>query len=61
MCVCSRCAHCVVSSHLQEDASSSGHHIKYVSHTFSGGADCVLTGAPRTAEVGDLELDMFGG
>jgi hypothetical protein len=37
---------------LQEDASSSGHSLKYVSHVFGGGADCVLTGAPRTAEVG---------
>lgn len=36
----------------QEDASSSGHHIKYVSHVYSGGADCLLTGSPRTAEVG---------
>jgi len=35
----------------QEDASSSGHHIKYVSHVYSGGADCLLTGAPRTSEV----------
>jgi hypothetical protein len=37
--------------HLQEDASSSGYHMKYVSHVFSGGADCLLTGSPRTAEV----------
>lgn len=36
---------------LQEDASSSGYHMKYVSHVFSGGADCLLTGSPRTAEV----------
>jgi predicted alpha/beta hydrolase len=35
----------------QEDLSSSGHPLKYVSHTFSGGASCVLTGRPRTAEV----------
>jgi hypothetical protein len=36
---------------LQEDLSSSGHPLKYVSHKFSGGASCVLTGRPRTAEV----------
>eukprot|EP00878_Enallax_costatus_P005298 GHUV01005565.1.p1 GENE.GHUV01005565.1~~GHUV01005565.1.p1 ORF type:complete len:415 (+),score=129.13 GHUV01005565.1:253-1497(+) len=36
---------------ILEDASSSGHPLKYVSHTYSGGASCVLTGAARTAEV----------
>lgn len=36
---------------ILEDASSSGYHMKYVSHVFSGGADCLLTGSPRTAEV----------
>lgn len=36
---------------MQDDTSSSGHPLKYVSHKFSGGAKCVLTGQPRTAEV----------
>ncbi|KAF6253222.1 hypothetical protein COO60DRAFT_1703903 [Scenedesmus sp. NREL 46B-D3] len=36
---------------ILEDLSSSGHPLKYVSHKFSGGASCVLTGRARTAEV----------
>uniref|UniRef100_A0A383VW83 MRH domain-containing protein n=1 Tax=Tetradesmus obliquus TaxID=3088 RepID=A0A383VW83_TETOB len=39
------------SESILEDLSSSGHPLKYVSHKFSGGASCVLTGQPRTAEV----------
>ncbi|KAF8058885.1 zinc finger CCCH domain-containing protein 67 [Scenedesmus sp. PABB004] len=39
------------SEDVLEDVSSSGHPVKYVRHTFAGGATCVLTGAPRTAEV----------
>lgn len=52
-----RCSNCVIVCfpwllcNLQEDASSSGFNFKYVSHVYSDGADCVLTGAPRTAEV----------
>jgi hypothetical protein len=34
--------------------SSSGHPLKYVSHKLNGGASCVLTGRPRTAEVSVL-------
>eukprot|EP00879_Flechtneria_rotunda_P022436 GHRR01023686.1.p1 GENE.GHRR01023686.1~~GHRR01023686.1.p1 ORF type:complete len:259 (+),score=88.92 GHRR01023686.1:132-908(+) len=37
---------------IKLDASSSGHPLKYVSHVYAGGASCVLTGQPRTAEVG---------
>ena len=36
----------------QLDASSTAVPIRYVSHVFSGGAKCTMTGAERTAEVG---------
>lgn len=35
----------------QEDASASGRPSRYVAHRYGGGAECALTGRPRTAEV----------
>lgn len=35
----------------QEDASVSATAIKYISHRFSEGGSCVMTGASRSAEV----------
>ncbi|GLI62889.1 hypothetical protein VaNZ11_005638 [Volvox africanus] len=36
---------------VKEDISSHPYPIRYVSHTFVGGAECAMTGEPRTAEV----------
>ncbi|KXZ45720.1 hypothetical protein GPECTOR_51g706 [Gonium pectorale] len=41
----------VQSQELKADASSSPVPIRYVSHVFGDGADCVMTGGPRSAEV----------
>ncbi|EFJ40099.1 hypothetical protein VOLCADRAFT_108338 [Volvox carteri f. nagariensis] len=36
---------------VKEDTSSMSYPVRYVSHNFTGGAKCALTGEPRTAEV----------